>query len=372
MKILLLALICLLASCNIQEKPFEQLYSNASDQAKEIFDQKEKYELQILFSPVTKKDGTVAIEHHLFNYDADRYFYPASSIKMPVAMLAVQKLRQLQSKGVAIDLDTPMLTDSLRKPQTSVTVDTTHNLGLPTLRQYIKKLFVVSDNDAYNRLYEFCGQDYINSELRAKKIFGNSRIVHRVGVSGFDTLENKYTPSIRFESEGKEHYVEPEKKASSNWWTDVEQTIKGKGYIDNEGNLVSEPFDFSHKNFVNVHDLQASLERLVYPELYDTKEQFDISIDDRTFLLESMRALPRDYDYLTEQSEEYYDSYVKFFMYGDSKERMPDHIKIANKIGLAYVNENQVYNDGVYEYDEVGIPFLAELGQLCYDYCAKQ
>ena len=77
----------------------------------------------------------------------------------------------------------------------------------------------------------------------------------------------------------------------------------------------------------------------------------------------------------------YYDSYCKFLMYGDLKGEMSDRIRIYNKVGLAYgtltdvayikrsgggvsfgcnglVNHNQIFNDGEYEYDDLGIPFL--------------
>ncbi|MDP9231009.1 MAG: glycoside hydrolase family 9 protein, partial [Bacteroidota bacterium] len=37
--------------------------------------------------------------------------------------------------------------------------------GFPSIAQYIKKIFLVSDNDAYNRLYEFLGQQTINDKL---------------------------------------------------------------------------------------------------------------------------------------------------------------------------------------------------------------
>ena len=32
------------------------------------------------------------------------------------------------------------------------------------------------------------------------------------------------------------------------------------------------------------------------------------------------------------------------------------------------MNENQIYNDDVYEYDEIGFPFLADLGRIIYQY----
>jgi hypothetical protein len=72
---------------------------------------------------------------------------------------------------------------------------------------------------------------------------------------------------------------------------------------------------------------------------------------------------------------------------------IPDNIRIYNKIGLAYgfaidnayiidvdseiefmisavihTNANQVYNDGLYEYEEVAFPFMARLGMKLYQY----
>ena len=80
-------------------------------------------------------------------------------------------------------------------------------------------------------------------------------------------------------------------------------------------------------------------------------------------------------------------------MFGDSKAKIPDHIKIFNKVGLAYGfvldnayiidlkhdieffltavvygNENRVLNDNIYDYDTQTIPFLTELGNAIYLY----
>jgi hypothetical protein len=79
-------------------------------------------------------------------------------------------------------------------------------------------------------------------------------------------------------------------------------------------------------------------------------------------------------------------------MYGDLKGEMTDRIRIYNKVGLAYgtltdvayikddqgvefllaatvlVNHNQIFNDGEYEYDALGIPFLGALGRAVYEY----
>ena len=103
-----------------------------------------------------------------------------------------------------------------------------------------------------------------------------------------------------------------------------------------------------------------------------------------------MQTLPREAGY---DPKDYYDSYVKFLMYGDSKDVIPDYIKIHNKAGYAYgtltdcayvhdtknkveflltatilVNKDGIFNDNVYEYDSIGIPFLAALGKEVYNY----
>ncbi len=44
------------------------------------------------------------------NVDTNRYFYPASAVKMPIAFLAIEKLNNLNIEG--LDKYTTMLTDS--------------------------------------------------------------------------------------------------------------------------------------------------------------------------------------------------------------------------------------------------------------------
>jgi hypothetical protein len=109
---------------------------------------------------------------------------------------------------------------------------------------------------------------------------------------------------------------------------------------------------------------------------------------DRQFILSSMYQLPREQGF---DSKEFYDSYCKFLIFGDTKDKIDSTIKIYNKIGQAYgtltdcayiidektgvefmvtatllVNKNKIFNDGIYEYEEIGIPFLAELGRQLY------
>jgi len=391
--------ILLLQSCASDEDIplLERIFKEGSVTFKSVIEQKDDYELQVLFTPIKRYKDSIFTKDHFFNYRPGEYFYPASTVKMPVAFLTLQKLEELRQSGFAVDRNMTIRIDSVRPPQIPVTADSTNVDGLPTIAHYIDKVFAVSDNDAYNHLYEFCGSDYINAILRSKGMFTNSRIIHRLGVTGFSYEENKYTPPIHFlDSTGNVVYTQDQFVAQGNHLTIVSNLQKGKSYIDDEGQRIDKPFDFSTKNFINIRDLQETLKRFILPELYAPGQTFRLHAEDRKFLMESMAKLPREHSYLEGHSDTYYDSFAKFFLFGDSKEPIPPHIKIRNKSGMAYgyltdcayiqdnqegieyfltatihVNENNVFNDGDYEYEEIGIPFLAELGRLIHSYMIK-
>ncbi len=46
--------------------------------------------------------------------------------------------------------------------------DSTSQTGLPSIAQFIRKAFLISDNDAYNRMYQFVGQQAVNRKLHEK------------------------------------------------------------------------------------------------------------------------------------------------------------------------------------------------------------
>ena len=128
---------------------------------------------------------------HYYGVDSNTYFYPASTVKLPIALLALEKINELEIEGLT--KYTPLRIDSAYDGQTRVEYDTTAESGRPSVAQYVRKIFVVSDNDAYNRLYEFLGQDHINDQLMAKG-YENMKIVHRLSVFNTVSAESAYEP----------------------------------------------------------------------------------------------------------------------------------------------------------------------------------
>ena len=360
----------------------------------EVINHPSQYELQILYTQIDR-DSTnrPSFTSHYYGIDTNTYFYPASTVKMPVAFLALEKINELGIKG--LDKYTSLRIDSAYEGQTRVEYDSTSETGKPSVAQYIRKIFLASDNDAFNRLYEFLGQEYINDKLYQKG-YENMKIVHRLAI--FNTVEqNQNTNPISFYDDAAILYQQDLIQSARSYDLDIAGTRKGVGYIQND-TLVNDPKDFSQNNALSVRILQDMLKSVLFPEAVPEEQRFNLTESDYRFLYQYMSQLPREStypNYSADTTEDYYDSYVKFLIYGDKQEPIPDddNIRIFNKIGQAYgyltdnayvvdfennvefmltavvyVNENQVFNDGVYEYDKIGMPFMGELGRAVLKY----
>jgi hypothetical protein len=171
------------------------------------------------------------------------------------------------------------------------------------------------------------------------------------------------------------------------------KVIKGRGYYD-EGKLVREPFDFSYRNYFSIPDQHEMLRAFIFPESVSAQQRFNITHDDRKMALQYMSQLPTETLYPPYYKDTtYVDAYGKLFLYGSEDIRIPDNIRIFNKVGIAYgyaidnayvidfdfgveflltaviyTNKNQIFNDDKYEYWTVGFPFLKNLGQMIYNY----
>jgi hypothetical protein len=329
----------------------------------------------------------------MFNVDTFRYYYPASTVKMPMAFMALEKLNMLYEnpRYAKTTKYNRIQVDSVRPPQTSAIYDSTAPNNIPTIAHYIKKIFLVSDNDAHNRLYEFVGQDYLNNTLSFRG-FPHTKIVHRLSTPNYTPEDNKYTNPVKLFKDDTLIYDQPERYGLGGPTLSLTSTLKGVAFKRGE-EIVNQPFDFSTKNFISIPDLHNMLKAVIFAEYTPQANGFNLTEEDYSFLYKYMSMRPRESQSPKYNAKKYYDSYGKFFMYGDTKENMPDHIRIFNKVGWAYgyltdcayivdfknnveflvtatihVNENQTYNDGEYEYEEIGLPFFSNLGKVLYDY----
>jgi hypothetical protein len=278
--------------------------------------------------------------------------------------------------------------DSSYTRQVASLHDSTSETLLPSIAHYIKKALLVSDNDAYNRMYQFMGQASIHTWLREKD-YENTRIIRQF--MGFSEEQNRHTNQIRFLNKAaKVIYVQPPGYSTETF--DFSKTVKvGRGYINSKDSLVELPIDFTRANKIGLEDLQRMLQSVMFPESVPTHQRFTLTQDDLSFLYQHLSQYPSETNYPKYDTSQYYDSYVKFFFRG--KRAMPSHVRVFNKVGWAYgfltdvsyvvdfknkvefmltatvyTNSDAVLNDDHYDYETVGWPFLYDLGQTIYQY----
>jgi len=358
-----------------------------------LLDRPDEYDIQIIYTQIDRDERNFPqFRQFDFQLDKNHYFYPASTVKMPAVFLALEKINQLKIKG--LDRNSVMKTGAASPPQTPAEIDSTAANGLPSVAQYVKKIFLVSDNDANNRLYEFLGQQALNEGLWGKG-YRDLRITHRLGVGGLDAAANRRTNPVGFYQHEKMLYYQGEVDSRAAAEFTLKEVLRGKGYYDADS-LVRRPFDFSEKNYVSLQCLHDMLQAVMFPAAVPPAHRFDLSEDDYRFLYQVMSERPRE-----SQHPSYHepDNYGKFFIYGDRGDtcRIPPQVRIFNKVGWAYgfltdvsyvvdyeagvefflaatihVNSDGIYNDDNYDYESVGLPFFGNLGRVIYDFEKKR
>jgi hypothetical protein len=282
-----------------------------------------------------------------------------------------------------------MLTDAGAAWQTAAHSDGSSSSGMPSIGHYIKKILLVSDNDASNRLYELLGQDRINRLHDLGLV--NSLINHRLSISLSEQQNRSYNP-IRFQdSKGQVLLAIPSRHSETVYRNPAQPTI-GKGYMA-DGQRVNSPMDFSAKNRLSLTDLDSIIKRIVLPQLFPASAQFAISAAQREFLLRYMAMLPAESVSPRYDRASYPDNYAKFFMLPVDAQSFPSSMRIFNKTGWAYghlidssyiidvehgiefflsaviyTNSNGILNDDQYETEQTGLPFLQQLGNFLYQY----
>ena len=385
---LLLAMTTACERTTTWEGSIESLLNSQPDRFGTVMQNPEKYRVQIMYTQIDRDfNNQPGFKTFIYNVNPSEYFYPASTVKLPVSALALEKLRRLNRPG--LDLDTTMLTGAGKDFLTGAETDETSPNGLPSVGQYIRKILLVSDNDAFNRLYEFVGQREINERLRSMKYF-DTRIIHRLE-SSLSEEENRWTNPVKF-MQGDD--VVYQQDAVYN-----EKSLRGRqperlGIAEIvDGQRLERPKDFAGKNAYSLLDQHEFIKNLVFPQSAKPRSRLHLGEDDYRFLYRYMSMYPGEsgIDAYSDAGE-YPQGYAKFLMYGGNANEIPPNIRIFNKVGDAYgfltdaayivdfknniefilsatiyTNENQTFNDDNYEYAEIGLPFLENLGQAIYE-----
>ena len=344
------------------------LKNSESELINYVYKNKEKFEVQIILTELKKRKNGFTIHKKKFNVDKKNYFYPASSIKLPIALLTIEKINE--NPNLNINSEFSIEGDSI----------------ITTFKKEITDLFIISSNESYNRLFEFLGQDYINKKLKQKG-FKDFSIYHRLSTKESDNLKTK---EINFYRNGEINQIQKSINNKPLTKLNLKNLNKGIGFIlDNE--LQNKSMDFSRKNYFSIEELNNILICLFFPEVSKNKK-FNLSNSQNLLIQKLMSSTPYDMGF---DKNIYPNNYNKFFIYGDKDGMINDNIynKVGNAYGYSidnayiynknsdrhfvltaciYTNANNILNDNYYEYDEIGIPFLAEIGRFLTNYNIRQ
>ena len=379
------------ASAQITDTLFlKQLLQSRPDLFSGILNHPTQNEVQILYTQIDRDEHNIPhFTSYSYRLNPKHYFYPASTVKLPTAIFTLEKINAL---GLQKLKTAAMFIDSAFSGQSKVLADTSAKNGLPSIKNYIKKILLVSDNDAYNRLYEFTGREEINKKLK-KYGLNHTRIVSRLAVG--DHGENaRNTNPIDFYTGKELIYSKPALRDSSNYPMRLDNMIQGKGHWDSHDSLVMTPFDFSNMNVYPLADQQMVIRRLLFPEAFPKEERYNLMPDDYKFIYRYMSMYPTESSKPAYNRPDYYPAYCKFLYYGaDSLATINPDVRIFNKVGDSYgydidnayivdfknkvefmltavvqSNEDGILNDNKYEYKTVCLPFLKNLGQVIMQY----
>jgi hypothetical protein len=134
------------------------------------------------------------------------------------------------------------------------------------------------------------------------------------------------------------------------------------------------------------------LQSVLFPYSVPAGQRFDLAKGDYEFLYRYLSQYPSETNYPRYDTGKFYNSNVKFF-FKEGSRGMPSQVRVFNKVGWAYgfltdvsyiadfknklefmltatvyVNSDGILNDDKYDYDNIGYPFLYQLGQTIYQY----
>ncbi|MGF1924071.1 MAG: serine hydrolase [Bacteroidia bacterium] len=365
----------------MQSKP--ELFSS-------ILNHPHQNEVQILYTQIDRdQNNKPQFKTFSYNLNPQRYFYPASTVKLAAVIFALEKVNELKAEGLTADLT--MITDTSFKGQTKVLSDASAENGKPSIAHYVKKILLTSDNDAFNRLFEFIGRAEINSKLK-KYGLKDSRILNRLAI-GDGGESARHSNPIDFYDGDRLIYHQAAQYDRNDYDLTLTNLTVGKGYMDSKDRLVSEPYSFANKNVFTIADQQSLMKRLMMPEAFAKKDRFNLRNEDYKLIYTYMSELPTESKYPKYDEKEFWPTYAKMLYYGrEENATVEPFIRIFNKYGDSYgfiidnsyfvdfknnveffltavvqSNEDGIYNDNKYEYQTVCFPFMKNLGRSIYE-----
>ena len=365
------------AAAPVDGDPLPELLKAAGPTVRRVLADARSFEPQIIWTRLAPAgDGWRVQAQHQYGVQRECWFAAASFVKLPLAALIGEFLSAAQ-----LSQQLPALRLVLDRRAACAPLPAAETEGWPLLR-LLRAMLVVSDNRAYNALYELIGSDALHQRL-LELGYRDCRLGARLGCTGrsagklaarlmgTDGQLRAETPAIARERAQRFPHG---------------SALKGQAWMEN-GVRIEAAHDFSTSNFMPLPDVHQMTLELGSDAAVGDQPAFALDPTMRLQLASIMRMTPRACPDPQYPAADFHDDHSKWLMPVDGAGRLPASLVIASKNaesygyigdsafvhdterGLAFalsavlfVDRDGVLNDGRYAYQEIGRPFLRELG----------
>jgi len=345
----------------------------------------EEHRLQVLYGEIVERDGRPVLQRHSFRADAE-YFFPASSMKMPIALATYDRFAALRQAGK------PALTRDA-----TLRIHPSSARGEPwvtTLAHESRRALIVSDNAAANRLLALVGHREVHETLWGLG-FRSARI--RGGFASGESEPVTVSPAVEVVVDGVPSAALPARRSDLALpATDATSLDVGEARLEG-GRRVAGPLSFADKNAMKLRELQDVLVRIMRPDLVPApparkgkaRPPIDAPDDDMEQLRATLGTLPSESGLAGYARNRVADYPLCPFLRGIERVHPRARFRIHSKVGQAYgfvvhnayvvdresgrsfflaaavyANPGGLMNGDEYAYDTVAFPVMADIGEV--------
>jgi hypothetical protein len=359
-----------------EEKAFWKKISKEVPEFKRIFKKHKKYRFEIIYGQVNHEPGKAPHINKYYFGDPTQYFYPASTVKLPIALKACQCINKLQESNEITTGEWYLQFDdsafcggnkyqtrshhflrvnnairsskaaalcglnaeeflNLNHIDPDTTIEKGHiifasNAKKPiSLNELMCEMLLYSNNNYYNQLFDLANGE--NCEFN-NKIKITTRFLPCLGDDIDQTI-----PSYLINDRTLQTYRMEREKIS-----DKRKNLFGSGYKVGKGImkdtlLVKEPKNFTNHNAIQLETLQNSLIELIYSGYLPDGSFYDINEEQRKLLIRFLGMKPSEDKIVTDSTYlRLPDDNTNFLFTGQKHEALPASIRIINIVGMAY------------------------------------
>ncbi|MEA2750033.1 MAG: hypothetical protein QOI41_4176 [Myxococcales bacterium] len=355
-----------------------QILNGGSAALKAVLATPEKYRFQVLYGVITP-GAAPKLERHGYRADVE-YFFPASSMKVPITLATYDRLATLRSAGKpALTRDATMRIHP---------VSGNAEPYVTTLARETWRALIVSDNASANRLLAVVGHREAHETLWPLGL--PSVRIHDGFATGGEIDPAELSPRIEFVGADGGVTAELPARRSDLVLPATEATglAIGKANIV-DGRRVDGPLSFADKNAIRLRELQDTLVRIMRPDLLPAGSRPDTaSKEDLAYVREALGTLPSTSGLAGFDRNVVADYQLSPFLRGIERVRARGQFLIHSKVGQAfgflianayivdkatgraffliasvYANPDETMNDDTYAYDAISFPALADVGE---------